>query len=75
MGVISKLIDGAVEVSTGSAELVAAKWTALVGGGVALIVLLALILLLVFAPTAGLALAAVLVAVLYILSQGDNDLV
>ena len=75
MGVVSDLIDGVVEVSTGSAELVASKWAALVGGGLGLIALLVLVILLVTVPMAGIVLAIVLLGVLYILSQGDNDLI
>lgn len=75
MGVVSDLIDGVVEVSTGSAEIVASKWSVIVGGGLGLIALLVLVILLVTVPMAGIVLAIVLLGVLYILSQGDNDVI
>ena len=75
MGVVSDLIDGVVEVSTGSAELVASKWAALVGGAVTIVVLLLLVVLLLAAPTVGIALAVILIAGLWVLSQGDNDVI
>ena len=75
MGVASDLIDGVVEVSTGSVELIATKWSAIVGGGLALFVLLLLVVLLFVAPVVGLGLAAIVLIALWIFAQGDNDLI
>ena len=75
MGLVSDVLDAAVEISTGSAELIAAKWTAVAGGVLGLVALLLLVILLLTAPMVGLVLAAVLLGVLWIFAQGDNDLV
>jgi hypothetical protein len=75
MGVISELIDGVVEITTGSADVVASKWSALVGGVLGLVALLLLVILLAVSPTLGVILAIVLLATLWIFVQGDNDLI
>lgn len=74
MSLISDILDATVEISTGSAELVATKWTAVVALVLGLVFLLLLVILLAFAPVAGLALAAVGLVALYILTREDSSL-
>ena len=74
MSFVSDVLDAAVELTTGSAELVAAKWMAIVLLVLGLSFILLLVILLAFSPMAGMILAAVGVAVLYILTQEDTDL-
>lgn len=75
MGLVSEVFKTIRDVSSASAEATMAQWQIIVGGLLTVFVLLTLIILLVLAPQIGIALAIIIVAALYTLAQGDNDVI
>jgi hypothetical protein len=73
MGVVSDALDAAVDLSTGTAEVVAAKWQTVGLVIVAVLAMLAIVVLFYMSPLYGvLGLVAVVVTVA-LLSQNDGD--
>lgn len=75
MGIISDILDSAETIASASAEATLLQWRTIVGGALALVIVLALLLLLVVSPQIGLAFGVIIVAALYLLVQGDTDLI
>jgi hypothetical protein len=72
MASLNDALDSAVDVTTGSAELVAAKWKTVAAVVIAALVLVFLLILFFTMPTYGLAALLAFVAIVYLLQQGDS---
>jgi len=73
MGVVSDALDAAVDLSTGTAEVVAAKWQTVGLVIVAVLAMIAILLLFYLSPTYGILGLFAAVVIVALLSQNDGE--
>jgi hypothetical protein len=73
MGVVSDALDAAVNLSTGTAEAIAAKWQTVGLVIVAVLAMLAIVVLFYLSPTYGILGLFAAVVIVALLSQNDGE--
>lgn len=73
MGVVSDALDAAVDLSTGTAEAIAAKWQTVGLVIVAVLAMLAIVVLFYLSPTYGILGLFAAVVIVALLSQNDGE--